>query len=148
MGNQECKIRPAMANINSNEPLFYPYSVLVNKCSGNCNYINNPCNKSCVPDVVKNINIKTLSLMSRTNETRHVSWHKTCAWKCRLDASICNDRQCWITINSGVNVKNSFIMVSVMMDLFRILACVNVNVINPAMLVNTWIIRVVNAEKD
>ena len=61
MGNQECKIRPAMANINSNEPLFYPYSVLVNKCSDNCNYINNPCNKSCVPDVVKNINIKTLS---------------------------------------------------------------------------------------
>ena len=79
MGNQECKKRPAMVNINSNKPLFYPYSILVNKCSGSCNYINNPCNKSCVPDVVKNINIKAFNLMSRTNETRHVYWHKTCA---------------------------------------------------------------------
>ena len=34
MSNQECKVRPAIVNINSNEPLFYPYSILVNKCSG------------------------------------------------------------------------------------------------------------------
>ena len=33
--------------------------------------------------------------MSRTNETRHVSWHETCKCKCRLDASVCNNKQCW-----------------------------------------------------
>ena len=42
MNNQECKIRPKIMNINSNEPLFYPYSILVNKCSGSCNNINDP----------------------------------------------------------------------------------------------------------
>ena len=26
--------------------------------------------------------------MSRTNETRHIEWHKTCKCKCRLDASV------------------------------------------------------------
>ena len=26
-------------------------------------------------------------LISRINETRHVSWHETCTCKCRLDAS-------------------------------------------------------------
>ena len=26
-------------NVNSNEPLFYPYSIFVNKCSGSCNDI-------------------------------------------------------------------------------------------------------------
>ena len=31
--------------------------------------------------------------MSRTNETRHIKWHKTC--KCRLDVSICNNKQRW-----------------------------------------------------
>ena len=31
MKNEECKVRPAMININSNEPLFYPHSILVNK---------------------------------------------------------------------------------------------------------------------
>ena len=33
--------------------------------------------------------------MSRTNETRHIKWHKTCKYKCRLDASICNNKQIW-----------------------------------------------------
>ena len=33
--------------------------------------------------------------MSRTNETRHLKWHETCKCKCRLDASICNNKQLW-----------------------------------------------------
>ena len=63
MNNQECKIRPEIININSNEPLFYSYSIKVNKCSGSCNNINNPYSKLCVPDVVKNMNIKVFNLM-------------------------------------------------------------------------------------
>ena len=31
MNNQECKVRPKILNINSNEPLFYPYSVKIGK---------------------------------------------------------------------------------------------------------------------
>ena len=30
MNNQECKVRPAIINVNSNESLFYPYSIAVN----------------------------------------------------------------------------------------------------------------------
>ena len=33
--------------------------------------------------------------MSRTNETRHIEWHKTCKCKCRLDASVFNNKQRW-----------------------------------------------------
>ena len=91
MNNQECKIRPEIININSNEPLFYHYSIKVNKCSGSCNNINNPYSKLCVPDVIENMNIKVFNLMTRTNETRHIKWHETCTSKCRLDASVCNN---------------------------------------------------------
>ena len=42
MNNQECKVRPKILNINGNEPSFYPHSILVNKCSGSCNNINDP----------------------------------------------------------------------------------------------------------
>ena len=49
----------------------------------------------CVPDVVKNLNFKVFNLMSRTNETRHIKWHETCKCKCRLDASVCNNKQRW-----------------------------------------------------
>ena len=41
------------------------------KCSASCNNTNDPYGKLCVPDVVKNLNIKVFNPMSRTNETRH-----------------------------------------------------------------------------
>ena len=49
----------------------------------------------CVPDVVKKLNVKVFNLMSRTNETRHIEWHKMCKCKCRLDTSFCNNKQRW-----------------------------------------------------
>ena len=64
-----------------------------NKCSGNCNDINDPYAKICVPDVVKDLNVKVFNLMSRTNETRHIKWHETCKCICRLDAIVCNNKQ-------------------------------------------------------
>ena len=70
MSNQECKARPKIIDVNNNEPVFYPFSFKVNKCSGNFNNISNPYTKLCVPDIVKNINVKVFNLMSRINETR------------------------------------------------------------------------------
>ena len=70
MNNQECKIRTNMIDINNNEPTFYRFNISVNKCSGNCNNINDPYAKLIVLDVVKNINVKVFNLKSRTNETR------------------------------------------------------------------------------
>ena len=61
MNNQEYKIRSETININSNELSFYRYSILVNKCSGSCNNINDPFEKLCISDVAKNINIKVLN---------------------------------------------------------------------------------------
>ena len=49
--------------------------------------------KMCIPDVVKYLNVKGFNLMSRTNETRHLEWHETCKCKCRLDASVFNNKQ-------------------------------------------------------
>ena len=95
MNNQVCKVRPEIINVNSNEPVFYPFSIKTSKCSGSCNNINDPYAKMCVPDVVKNLNVKVFNLMSRTNETRHIKWHETCKCKCRLDASVCNNKQRW-----------------------------------------------------
>ena len=33
--------------------------------------------------------------MSRINETRHIIWHETCKFMCRLTSSVCNSRQRW-----------------------------------------------------
>ena len=86
---------PEIVNINSNDPIFYPFSIRINKCSGNCNNINNLYEKMCVLDTVKNLNVEVFNLMSQTNETRHTKWHGTCKCICRLDKIICNSKQCW-----------------------------------------------------
>ena len=61
--NQKCKVRPKIVDINSNNPIFYPFSIKINKCSGSCNNINNPYAKNCVPNDVKELNVKVFNLM-------------------------------------------------------------------------------------
>ena len=58
--NRECTPRPKILDVNEGvcEALFYPYNVLVNKCSGSCNTLDNPMFRICVPNIVKNVNIK------------------------------------------------------------------------------------------
>ena len=96
MINQKCMSRPKIIDINNNEPVFYPYSINVNKCSGSCNNINDPFAKLCIPDITKNINVKKVfNLMPRINETRQIILHETCKCVCRLTSAICNSRQIW-----------------------------------------------------
>ena len=83
MNNQECKARPEIINVTSNNPIFYPFSIKTSKCSGSCNNINDPYAKICVSDVVKNLNVKVFNPISRTNETRHIKWHETCKCESR-----------------------------------------------------------------
>ena len=53
MKNQKCKVKPEIIDINSNDPIFFPFSIKINKCSDNCNNINNPYARICVPDVMR-----------------------------------------------------------------------------------------------
>ena len=63
MNNQECKIRSEIININTNESVFYPCSITINKCKGSFNTINDPHAKLCVPDTFKNIYVKVFNLI-------------------------------------------------------------------------------------
>ena len=58
--NQKCMPRPKILGVNEGvgEALFYPYNVLVNKCSGSCNTLDDPMAKLCVPNIIKRVNMK------------------------------------------------------------------------------------------
>ena len=90
ISNRPCKVRPKIINISSNNSIFYPFTRKTNKCSGNCNNINDPCARIYVPNIVKKKN-----LMLRTNETRYRKLHETCKCICQLDEIICNNKQYW-----------------------------------------------------
>ena len=95
MNNQEWKKRTQVVNVNGNEAVFFPFSIKTSKCSGCCNYINYPYVKICVPDVVKNLNVKVSNLILTTNETRHIESHETCKCDCKFGATVCNNKQHW-----------------------------------------------------
>ena len=96
MNNQECKIRPQVINDNGDQSVFFSIQCIkTSKYSGSCNNINYPYAQICVPDVVKNLNVKVFNLMSRTNETRYIEWHETCKCECKFGANVCNNKQRW-----------------------------------------------------
>ena len=72
MKNQECRVRPEIVDVSGNNPIFHLFSIKTNKCSDNCNNVNDPYARICVPDVKKKLNVKVFNLISRTNKTRHI----------------------------------------------------------------------------
>ena len=90
--NQECKEREIIIN---NEYMNYPYNIKVNRCNGNCNNISNPYSRVCIPDIVKNVNLKIFDLMSLKSKTKQIIFHESCKCVCRLDGIICNNKQKW-----------------------------------------------------
>ena len=95
--NQKCMPRPKILDVNEGvgEALFYPYNVLVNKCSGSCDTIDGPMARLCVPNIIKNVNMKVYNFLMKLNETRNVLWHESCKCVCRLNSSVCNSKQIW-----------------------------------------------------
>ena len=89
--NQKCMPRPKILDVNEGigEALFYPYNVLVNKCSGSCDTINNPMTKLCVPNVIKRVNMQVYNFLMR------LLWHESCKCICKLNSSVCNNKQIW-----------------------------------------------------
>ena len=95
--NQKCMSRPKILDVNEGvgESLFYPYNVLVNKCSGSCNTLDNPMTKLCVPIVIKRVNMQVYNFLMMLNETRNVFWHESCKCICKLNSSVCYRKQIW-----------------------------------------------------
>ena len=138
MKNQERKTRPQVFNVDGDEPMFFPFSIKSNKCSGSCNNINHPYARICVPDIVKKLNVKVFNLMSRTNETRHIDGHETWNCECKFVANVCNNKQRWNKDKCRCECKELIDNGCVIKDLFGTLVIVNVNVnvIKRVMLLN------------
>ena len=95
--NRKCMPRPKILDVNEGvgEALFYPYNVLVNKCSGSCDTLNDPMVRLCVRNIIKRINMKVYNFLMRLSETRNVLWYESCKCVCRLNSSLCNNKQIW-----------------------------------------------------
>ena len=113
------------------DPMFFPFSIKTSKRSSSCNNTNNPCPNLCVPDLVKNVNVKVFNLVSGTNETRR---HETCKCKCRFNSLVCNKQR---LNDDKCRCECEKLIAYAIKDLFGILAIVSANVIHTVVLVKT-----------
>ena len=67
--------------------------MLVNKCSGTCDTLDDLMARLCVPNIIKRRNMKVYNFFMRLNETRNILWHESCKCVCRLNSSVCNNKQ-------------------------------------------------------
>ena len=83
-----------LININSTEPLYYPFTVSVNNCGkwkcGSWNITDDPYTLVCVPNKVKKNESKTI--MSGIHETRVLGQHELCEFICKLNENVCTSK--------------------------------------------------------
>ena len=104
MTNKEYKVTPEITNINSDDPVFYSFSIKASKCSGSCDNINDPYAKMCVPHVIKNLNVELLILMPETNASKHIEWCETC--KCLLLQTLTSNFHAPQNLPETLSMKN------------------------------------------
>ena len=64
--------------------------------------------KICVPKIVKNVNMQVYNFLMRLNETRNVLWHESFKCVCKLNSSVCNNKQIWNDDTCGCDCNEDF----------------------------------------
>ena len=90
--NEECKLRKVIID---NDYMNFPYKIKVDKCIGSCYDKDNLYFQVCLPDIVKNVSVKSFDLISQKNVLKNISFHKSLKCGCLLDKKVCNNLQKW-----------------------------------------------------
>ena len=64
--------------------------------------------KLCVPNVIKGINMQVYNFLKMLNETRNVLWHESSKCVCKLNSSVCNNKQIWNSDTSRCDCNEDF----------------------------------------
>ena len=90
--NQECAVGKVTID---NDYMTFLYKIGSDRCIGSCNDKDNPYFKSCLPDSIKNISVKSFDLLSKKNVLKNISLHQSCKCGCLFDERVCNNLQKW-----------------------------------------------------
>ena len=98
LGNQKCEIQLNLINLQRNEYSqdlhYYPFAVKLDRC-GSCNTPNDLSNKVCAPNKTEDLNPSMFNMITGINESKTLTKHIPCEWKCKFDGRKCNSNQWW-----------------------------------------------------
>ena len=109
VSNQKCMIQAILTNLHPNDHSqefhYYPISVKLDRCVGNCNTVIDLSIKVCIPNKTEDLNLSFFNMITGINESKTLTKHISCEWKCKLDETKCNSINDGIRINVNVSVK-------------------------------------------
>ena len=85
LSNQKCEIQAAVINLHPNEYSqelhYYPFTVKLDRCVGNCNTFNDLSNKARVPNKTEDLSLSVFNMITEINKsktsTKHISYKYT-----------------------------------------------------------------------
>ena len=64
--------------------------------------------KLCVPGIIKRVNMKVYNFLMMLNETHSVLRHESCKCVCKLNSSVCNNKQIWNSYTCKCDCNEDF----------------------------------------
>ena len=99
LNNQKYMTQPTLINLHPNEYsqefCYYRFAVILDRCIGSCNTLNDLSNKVCVPNKAEDLNLSMFNMVTGINESKTLTKHISCECKCESDRRKCNSDQWW-----------------------------------------------------
>ena len=71
LSNQKCMAHPTLINLYSNEYSeefhYYPFAIILDRCVGRCNTLNDISNKVCVENKTEDLNLSVFKMITGIN---------------------------------------------------------------------------------
>ena len=91
LSNQKCEIKHTFINLHH----CYPFKVKLDKLVGSCYTLNDLSNKVCIPNKTEDLNLSVFNMITGINESKTLTKHISCEFKCKFDGTKCNSNQRW-----------------------------------------------------
>ena len=99
ISNQKCMTQPTYIKLHPNEYSqelhYYPFVVNLDRYAGRCNSLDDLSNKVCVPNETEHLNVRVFKIFTGINESKILTKHTSCEFKCKSDGRKCNSNQNW-----------------------------------------------------
>ena len=96
LSNQPCLARSPIHTDEYYTVLHYfPFMVNSDGRNGNCNSLNSPFERICVPIKTEDVSVCVFNMIARKNESKTIAKHFLCEWKFKFDGRKCKSNQKW-----------------------------------------------------
>ena len=90
MNDKASTVILALIDINPIDLKYCPFTIKLDKCTGNCNALSA---KTCVLKKKKVMNFKAFSMITNKYDAKKMTEHISCNCKCKLNGTTCNSKQ-------------------------------------------------------